>query len=97
GPHPPPGASRPPEAAKNTGEPLSFWDRFAVRRYFLGAYLQTYRALRRLGPRSRVDCALRRYVLHNAYRIARPRDLLDGLQSLFPHAEQKLEAHGAHF
>ena len=92
-----PDAVIPPEVADKIGEPMSFWDRFDVRRYFLGAYLQTYRALRRLGPRSQVDCALRRYVLHNAYRIARPRDLLDGLQSLFPHAEQKLEAHGAHF
>jgi hypothetical protein len=36
-------------------------------------------------------------VLQNAYRIARPRDLLDALQNIFPDAEQKLEAYGAHF
>jgi len=28
-----------------------------------------------------MDCALRLYVLHNAYRIARPRDLLEALQT----------------
>ena len=48
-------------------------------------------------PRSQVDCALRLYVLHNAYRIARPRDLLAALQPFLPDAEQKLEAYGAHF
>jgi hypothetical protein len=76
---------------------MTFWDQFDVRRFFLGAYLQTYRALLSLGPRSEVDCALRLYVVQNAYRIARPRDLLDALQTFFPGAEQKLEAYGAHF
>jgi hypothetical protein len=79
------------------GEPMSFWDRFDVQRYFLGVHLQTYRALLSLGPRSQMDCALRLYVLHTAYRVARPRDLLDALQTFFPDAEQKLEADGAHF
>ncbi len=92
-----PDATIPPEVANKIGEPMSFWDQFEPRRYFLGAYLQTYRALLSLGPRSQVDCALRLYVLHNAYRIARPGDLLDALQSFFPDAEQKLEAYGAHF
>ena len=76
---------------------MSFWDPFDPRRYFLGAYLQTYRALLSLGPRSDVDCALRLYVGRNAYRIARPRDLLDALQTFFPDVEQKLEAYCAHF
>ena len=76
---------------------MSFWDQFEPRRYFLGAYLQTYRALLNLGPRSEVDCALRLYVVHNAYRIARPRDLLGALQTFFPDAEHKLGAYGAHF
>ena len=92
-----PDAVIPPEVADKIGEPMSFWDQFEPRRYFLGAYLQTYRALLSLGPRSQVDCALRLYVLHNAYRVARPRDLLDAVQSLFPHAKQQLEAYGAHF
>jgi hypothetical protein len=37
------------------------------------------------------------YVLHNAYRAARPRDLLNALQTIFPDAEQKLTSYGAHF
>jgi hypothetical protein len=41
------------------GEPMSFWDRFESQRYFLGAYLQSYRALLSLGPRQQVDRALR--------------------------------------
>jgi hypothetical protein len=92
-----PDATIPPEVANRIGEPMTFWDQFDVRRFFLGAYLQAYRALLSLGPRSEVDCALRLYVVHNAYRIAQPRDLLDALQTFFPDAEQKLEAYGAHF
>ena len=92
-----PNATIPPEIANKIGEPMSFWDRLGVQRYFLGVYLQTYRALLSLGPRSRVDCALRLYILHNAYRTARPRDLLDALQTFFPDAEQSLISYGAHF
>jgi hypothetical protein len=92
-----PDAIIPPEVTNKIGEPMSFWDQFDARRYFLGAYLQTYRALLSLGPRSQVDCALHLYVLHNAYRIARPRDLLEALRTFFPDAKQKLEAYGAHF
>jgi hypothetical protein len=92
-----PDATIPPEVSNKIGEPMSFWDRFEPRRYFLGAYLQTYRALLSLGARSQVDCALRMYVLNNAYRTARPRDLLDALQTFFPDAEQMLKAYGARF
>ena len=62
-----PNAIIPAEVTNKIGEPMSFWDQFEPRRYFLGAYLQTYRALLGLGPRSQVECALRLYVLHNAY------------------------------
>src|SRR5919201_5967205 len=92
-----PDATIPPEVTNRIGEPMSFWDQFDTRRYFLGAYLQSSRALLSVGPRSQVDCAIRLYVIHNAYRIARPHDLLDPLQTFFPDAEQKLEAYGAHF
>jgi hypothetical protein len=92
-----PDAPIPPEVADRIGQPMTFWDRYDEQRYFLGVYLQTYRALLSLGPRSQVNCALRLYVLHEAYRIAKPRDLLDALLPFFPDAQQKLEAHGAHF
>lgn len=92
-----PDADIPTEVANRIGQPMSFWDRFDVRRYFLGVYLQTYRALLSLGPRSELDCALRLYVVRNAYRIARPRELLDALQTFITDAKQKLEAYGARF
>jgi peptidase M1-like protein len=90
-------ADIPPAVANKIGEPMTFWDRFDVRRFFLGAYLQTYRALLGLGPRSEIDCALRLYVVRNAYRVARPSDLLSALQAFFPDAKSKLEVAGAHF
>jgi hypothetical protein len=83
--------------ANRLGEPLSFWDQFDDRRLFLGAYLQGYRALLALGPRADVDCALRLYVVRNAYRIATPRDLLEALEPSFPDARRTLEAFGARF
>jgi hypothetical protein len=92
-----PDATIPPEVANRIGEPMTFWDQFDERRFFLGAYLQTYRALLSLGPKSEIDCALRLYVVSNAYRTARPRDLLAALQAFIPDAEQRLDAYGAHF
>ena len=90
-------AEIPPDVANRIGEPMTFWDRFDERRFFLGVYLQTYRALLSLGTRSEIDCALRVYVDHNAYRVARPNDLLRALQAFVPDAKPRLEAFGAHF
>ena len=87
----------PPQVGDKIGQPMTFWDNFDAGQYYLGVYLQTYRALRGLGPQSRVDCALRLYVHRNAYRTVRPGDLLDALQVFFPDARRKLEAHGARF
>jgi hypothetical protein len=87
----------PPEVANRIGEPMSFWDGLDARRYFLGVYLQTYRALLGLGRRAQVDCALRSYVAANAYRTARPPDLLDAFEPFFPNAQAALEAYGARF
>jgi hypothetical protein len=87
----------PPGVADRIGEPMSFWDRLGDEDYFLGAYLQTYNVLEGLGPRSAVDCALRLYVKHNAYRIAQPRDLLAALEAFFPTARKTLTAAGARF
>ena len=92
-----PNAPIPPDVANKIGEPMSFWDHFDEQRYFLGVYLQTYRALLSLGPRSQIDCALHLYVLHNAYQIARPDDLLNVLETSFPNTKQTLTNYGAHF
>ena len=85
----------PPEVADRIGEPMSFWDRLGDEDYFLGAHLQTYNVLQRLGPRSAVDCALRLYVKRTAYRIAQPPDLLAALEAFFPSARKMLTAAGA--
>jgi hypothetical protein len=92
-----PDATIPPEAANRIGQPMSFWDRLGEQRYFLGTYLQSYRALLSLGPRSEVDCALRRYVRDQSYRVAQPQDLLLALQAFFPDAERRLQDFGATF
>jgi hypothetical protein len=92
-----PNASLPTEVANRIGEPMTFWDRRGFERYFLGVYLQRYRALLTLGTRAEVDCALHRYALDNAYRTGRARNLLDVLGMYFPDAEQTLTRYGARF
>jgi aminopeptidase N len=87
-----------PEAVRNQlGQPMTFWDRFAIPDFIAGAYDQGIQALASLGPADDVDCALRLYVRDNAYRTASPADLLRALETLFPNARQKLEAYGARF
>jgi hypothetical protein len=77
----------------HVGEPMSYWDsRPAL--YYLEVYAGGVAALRSLGPPPQVDCALRLYVARNAYRIARPGDLLDALNDVLPGAEAKLRRFG---
>jgi hypothetical protein len=79
------------------GEPISFWQSRDFETTRLGMYVQTAQALAALGDAAKVDCALRQFVVRNAYRTAVPRDLLAALEPFFPAAEQKLRARGAHF
>jgi hypothetical protein len=81
--------------AKHVGEPMSYWDSHR-RRYYFEVYGGGALALRSLGSAGRVDCALRLYVARNAYRIARPGDLLDALNAVIPGAEEKLRRFGIH-
>jgi hypothetical protein len=74
---------------------MSYWNG-RQRRYFTEVYSGGVLALRSLGPPARVDCALRLYVARNAYRIAKPGDLLDALNAVFPGAEAKLRRFGIH-
>ena len=87
----------PPAVRNRIGEPMSFWDPLGFETLRLGVYVQTVQALASLGTAADVECALRRFVVANAYRVAVPRDLLESLQPSFPDAEQKLGAWGAHF
>jgi Peptidase family M1 domain len=79
----------------HVGEPMSYWDANPDL-YSLEVYVGGVAALRSLGPPARVDCALRLYVARNAYRIARPGDLLDALNAVLPGAERKLRRWGIH-
>src|SRR5262249_30920182 len=87
-----------PAVARNRiGEPMSYWDPLGFETLRRGVYVQTVQALSELGPAETVDCALRSFVVENAYRTTVPRDLLTALTPFFPDAEQKLSARGAHF
>ena len=89
--------SIPGNVRNRIGAPMSFWDSFSVEQLRLGVYTQTVQALAELGDSATVDCALRQFVVQNAYGTATPRDLLTALQAFFPDAEQKLSARGARF
>jgi hypothetical protein len=85
----------PAGAAGRLGEPLTYW---ASNKglYNVGVYTQGAKALASLGNLDLVDCALRIYVARNAYRVARPGDLISSLATVFPQAPQALAAFGAH-
>jgi hypothetical protein len=85
----------PSDAAGRAGEPMSFWDHHEAS-YFEGVYVQGAVAVARLGTVDQVDCALRQYVAHNAFRIARPGDLVTALATVFPDAAERLAPYGLH-
>ncbi len=87
--------SIPPGAAGHLGEPLSYWGANHSL-YNQGVYIQGAKALATLGDLDLVDCALRVYVARNAYRIARPGDLIAAASSVFPDAARTLASFGAH-
>ena len=85
--------SIPAGAAGHLGEPMTYWaNNHGV--YNLGVYIQGAKALASLGPYDLVDCALRVYVARNAYRIARPADLIAALTAVFPNAAATLARFG---
>jgi Peptidase family M1 domain len=79
----------------HVGAPMSYWNG-RQRRYFTEVYAGGVLALRTLGRPPSIDCALRLYVARNAFRIAKPGDLLDTLNAVFPGAEAKLRRFGIH-
>jgi hypothetical protein len=87
----------PPSVHNRIGEPMSFWAAHDFETMRLGLYVQSAQALASLGSTSTVNCALRAFVVRNAYRTASPADLLTALRPFFPDAEQKLVARGARF
>ncbi|MEY2422294.1 MAG: hypothetical protein QOI95_2361 [Acidimicrobiaceae bacterium] len=85
----------PSDAVGRAGEPMSFWDHHEPS-YFEGVYVQGAVAVARLGSVDQVDCALRQYVAHNAFRIATPADLFSALAGVFPDAVDRLAPYGLH-
>jgi len=75
------------------GEAMTYWE---SRRsaYYRSVYVQGAQALAALGDPGLVDCALRVYVARNAYRVARPGDLLDAARAVFPDAAEVLARYG---
>jgi aminopeptidase N len=85
--------SVPADGKGHLTSPISYWNAHQPS-YYRGVYAQGAQALASLGPVDRVDCALRLYVARNAYRIARPADLLDALSVVIGDAPAKLAAYG---
>ncbi|MGC1512862.1 MAG: hypothetical protein WA797_08130 [Acidimicrobiales bacterium] len=83
----------PPEAVGQTTRPMSWWDGHGDA-YYRGVYVQPAQAFAALGDPEAVDCALRRYVATNAFKIARPDDLSVALESVSPGAGATLAAFG---
>jgi hypothetical protein len=75
------------------GEPMRFWDQHASD-YFAGVYAQGAKALLALGGPEVADCVLRVYVRHQAYRIARPADLVAAATTIVPGAPAILARFG---
>ena len=75
-----------------TAAPMTFWDQ--QENFYLGAYVQGAQALGALGEPDLVDCALRLYAAQNAYRLARPSDLVAAASAVFPAAAEVLAGYG---
>ncbi|MGQ0521582.1 MAG: hypothetical protein ACT4PX_10600 [Actinomycetota bacterium] len=75
------------------GEPMTFWEsRQSI--YYRSVYVQGAQALAALGDADLVDCALRIYAARNAYRVARPKDLVAAAEAVFPGAAGTLARYG---
>ncbi|MDQ3757594.1 MAG: hypothetical protein M3394_07080, partial [Actinomycetota bacterium] len=84
-----------PAAGRNrVGEPMTFWES-RQSAYYRSVYVQGAQVLAALGSPDLVDCALHHYVARNAYRVARPADLLAALNAVFPDASATLARFGA--
>jgi hypothetical protein len=83
----------PPDGRGRAGEPMTFWESRQAA-YFRSVYLQPAQALAALGAADLVDCALRHYVARNAYRVARPADVVEAMELVFPGAAEVLGRYG---
>ncbi len=85
----------PTQAHGRLGAPMTFWSAHHSNQfYFAGVYAQGVQALAALGDPARVDCALRVYVAQEAYRLARPSDLIRAAAAVVPRAAAVLAGFG---
>lgn len=79
----------------HAGDPMTFWEHHGSD-YYAGLYVQGAEAVASLGTVDQVDCALRQYVAHNAYRIATPADAFAAFGLVFPDPAGALAPAGLH-
>jgi hypothetical protein len=72
---------------------MAFWEG-RQSAYYRSVYVQPVKALAALGPPERVDCALRLYLARTAYHVARPADLLEAVNAVFPGGSATLARFG---
>lgn len=76
-----------------TAEPMTYWES-RQSAYYRSVYVQGMQAVAALGTPDLVDCMLRLYVARNAYRVARPADLVAAAAAVFPNAREVLARYG---
>jgi hypothetical protein len=79
---------------RHAGAPMRHWDPLPYLAYQVGVYGGGASALRLLGPRPLVDCALRVYVAREAYAIATQPALVHALARVIPAAPGRLRRFG---
>jgi hypothetical protein len=83
----------PLSAKGHAGDPMVYWESRQPT-YYRGVYVQGAQAVAASGPAALVDCALRRYVERNAYRIATPSDLVRTFDETFPGTAARVAPYG---
>jgi hypothetical protein len=85
----------PAEGQGHAGEPMTYWEP-RQSAYYRSVYVQSAVALGALGAPDMVDCALRHYVARSAGTIARPEDLFEAIEVVFPDAAATMAPYGLH-
>jgi hypothetical protein len=85
----------PPSVRGHAGDPMTFWEHHPSD-YYTGLYVQGAEAVASLGMVDQVDCALRQYVAHNAFRIATPAEAFAAFATVFPDPAPALAPAGLH-
>ncbi|HEX4822362.1 MAG TPA: M1 family aminopeptidase [Acidimicrobiales bacterium] len=85
----------PADAAGRAGDPMTYWDQHQAS-YYRGVYVQAAVGIASLGSVDQVDCALRQFVAHDAFRVTTPADFFDAIAPVLPDAPGRLAPYGLH-